>query len=38
MLAQVRPRTRFLALRGTGKGLWSASPADAVAELRDDWA
>jgi len=34
----VRPRARFLALRGTGKGLWGASPADVGAELRDDWA
>ncbi|GHC68298.1 hypothetical protein GCM10007320_00530 [Pseudorhodoferax aquiterrae] len=37
MLAQARPRARFLALRGTGRGLWGASPAEAVAKLRDEW-
>jgi prevent-host-death family protein len=26
-----------MSLRGTGKGLWGASPAQAVAELRDEW-
>ncbi|KQP13354.1 type II toxin-antitoxin system Phd/YefM family antitoxin [Pseudorhodoferax sp. Leaf265] len=36
MLAQARPRARFLALRGTGRGLWGALPANAVAELRDE--
>jgi prevent-host-death family protein len=24
-------------LRGTGKGLWGSSPAQTVAELRDEW-
>jgi prevent-host-death family protein len=24
-------------LRGTGKGLWVAAPAQTVAELRDEW-
>jgi prevent-host-death family protein len=24
-------------LRGTGKGLWGPSPAQTVAELRDEW-
>ena len=38
MLAQARPRTRFLALRGSGKGLWGALPAATVADLRDEWA
>lgn len=38
MLAQAPPRARFLALRGTGRGLWDASPAEAVAKLRDEWA
>ena len=26
-----------IALRGTGKGLWGSSPAQTVAELRDEW-
>ena len=36
-LNKARPRVRFLALRGTGKGLWGPSPAKAVAEMRDEW-
>lgn len=38
MLTKSRPRARFLVLRGSGKGLWGASPADTVADLRDEWA
>ncbi len=38
MLLKVRPRISFLALRGSGKGLWSAAPARVVARLRDEWA
>lgn len=30
-------RTRFLSLRGSGKGLWGKLPAQAIAELRNDW-
>lgn len=26
-----------ISLRGTGMGLWGPSPAQAVAELRDEW-
>lgn len=26
----------FLALRGTGKGLWGAEPAQLIAEMRDE--
>ena len=26
-----------ISLRGTGKGLWGPSPAQAVTELRDEW-
>ena len=37
-LLKARPRTHFLALRGSGKGLWGALPAQAVAALRDEWA
>jgi antitoxin (DNA-binding transcriptional repressor) of toxin-antitoxin stability system len=36
-LNKARPRVRFLALRGTGKGLWGPSPAKAVAAIRDEW-
>ena len=37
MLNKARPRARFLVLRGSGKGLWSQSPATEVAALRDEW-
>ena len=37
MLHKARPRTNFLALRGTGKGLWGPAPAKAVALMRDEW-
>lgn len=37
VLNKAKPRVRFLALRGTGKGLWGPSPATAVAVMRDEW-
>lgn len=37
MLTRLRPRTRFLALRGSGKGLWGDSPAATIAASRDEW-
>ena len=37
MLLKARPRTSFLALRGSGKGLWGPMPARTVAALRDEW-
>ncbi len=37
MVAKLRPRARFLALRGSGKGLWGDAPAATVAELRNEW-
>jgi antitoxin (DNA-binding transcriptional repressor) of toxin-antitoxin stability system len=37
-MAALRSRVSFLALRGTGKGLWGPSPAQGIAELRDEWA
>jgi antitoxin (DNA-binding transcriptional repressor) of toxin-antitoxin stability system len=37
VLTKVRPRTRFLALRGSGKGLWGAAPARAIAAAREEW-
>ena len=37
MLQKARPRFNFLTLRGSGKGLWGASPAQAISELRDEW-
>lgn len=37
LLARSQPRARFLALRGSGKGLWGPSPARAVADMRDEW-
>lgn len=30
-------RSSLLTLRGSGKGLWGARPASAVAKLRDEW-
>ncbi len=38
VLLKSRPRTAFLALRGSGKGLWGPAPARAIAQSRDDWA
>lgn len=38
MLIKAQPRARFLALRGSGKGLWGPLPAATVADLRDEWA
>jgi prevent-host-death family protein len=37
VLMRSRPRGRFLALRGSGKGLWGASPAQTLADVRDEW-
>jgi antitoxin (DNA-binding transcriptional repressor) of toxin-antitoxin stability system len=37
LLAQ-RPRANFLALRGTGRGLWAPTAAATVSALRDEWA
>jgi antitoxin (DNA-binding transcriptional repressor) of toxin-antitoxin stability system len=37
VLMRSRPRTRFLSLRGTGKGLWGASPSQAIADARSEW-
>jgi prevent-host-death family protein len=37
MLAKARPRSRFLALRGSGKGLWGASPSKGIADMRSEW-
>jgi antitoxin (DNA-binding transcriptional repressor) of toxin-antitoxin stability system len=38
LLAKARPRSRFLSLRGTGKGLWGKESAKFVAAVRDEWA
>jgi antitoxin (DNA-binding transcriptional repressor) of toxin-antitoxin stability system len=38
VLTGARPRARFTALRGSGKGLWAASPADSVVAMPDGWA
>lgn len=32
-----KPRPAFLALRGSGRGLWGPSASAAVADLRDEW-
>jgi antitoxin (DNA-binding transcriptional repressor) of toxin-antitoxin stability system len=37
LVQQAKRSRRFLALRGTGKGLWGARPAQAVAKLRSEW-
>ena len=37
LLVKARPRARFLALRGSGKGLWGVSPAADIAALRNEW-
>ncbi|MCU0922409.1 MAG: type II toxin-antitoxin system Phd/YefM family antitoxin [Burkholderiaceae bacterium] len=37
LLDKARPRINFLALRGSGKGLWGKLPARTVAALRDEW-
>lgn len=36
MLAD-KPRLPFLALKGTGKGLWGRSSKKAVDRMRDEW-
>jgi antitoxin (DNA-binding transcriptional repressor) of toxin-antitoxin stability system len=38
VLLKSRRKPSFLALRGTGKGLWGKSAARHIAQLRDDWA
>ncbi len=38
VLLAARPRTNFLALRGTGPGLWGPVASATVAALRDEWA
>lgn len=38
VLLAARPRTNFLALRGTGSGLWGPISSASVAALRDEWA
>lgn len=30
-------RTRILALRGSGAGLWDDDPAQTIADMRDEW-
>ncbi|HSV46388.1 MAG TPA: hypothetical protein VLJ58_11430 [Ramlibacter sp.] len=37
LLLKSRRKPSFLALRGTGKGLWGTSAARHVAALRDEW-
>jgi antitoxin (DNA-binding transcriptional repressor) of toxin-antitoxin stability system len=37
LLKAARRKPSFLALRGTGKGMWGKSPAQHVARLRDEW-
>jgi antitoxin (DNA-binding transcriptional repressor) of toxin-antitoxin stability system len=37
LLTRVRRRPSFLALRGSGKGLWGKSGASHVKALRDEW-
>jgi len=37
MVTKSKPRPSFLALRGSGKGLWGASPSTSIKELRDEW-
>jgi len=36
-LPRTRRRTRFLSLRGSGRGLWGELPAAHVAALRSEW-
>jgi antitoxin (DNA-binding transcriptional repressor) of toxin-antitoxin stability system len=38
VLLKSRRKPSFLALRGSGKGLWGKSAARDIAQLRDDWA
>lgn len=37
VLLASRPRRGFLALRGSGRGMWGPSAAAGVAQLRDEW-
>ena len=37
MLLAVRRAPGFLALRGTGRGLWGNKPGQHIADLRDEW-
>jgi antitoxin (DNA-binding transcriptional repressor) of toxin-antitoxin stability system len=38
LVLKSRARGAFLALRGTGKGLWGSDAARTIAALRDEWA
>lgn len=37
MLLKSRRKPGFLALRGSGKGLWGKSAAAHISKLRDEW-
>jgi antitoxin (DNA-binding transcriptional repressor) of toxin-antitoxin stability system len=37
VLLKARSGAQFLSLRGTGKGLWGKSPAQSIAESRNEW-
>jgi hypothetical protein len=37
VLLATKPRPGFLALRGSGRGLWGPSAAAAVTDLRNEW-
>lgn len=37
LLLKTQRKSDFLALRGTGTGLWGASATDYVAQLRNEW-
>ena len=37
VLMRAHALSAFLALRGSGKGLWGEAPARAIAALRDEW-
>lgn len=36
VLMKAQPRSRFLSLRGSGKGLWGPSPAQTVEDARNE--
>ena len=37
VLLKARPRLRVLSLRGSGKRLWGTSPAQTIADAREEW-
>lgn len=37
VLLKGRSGPRFLSLRGSGKGLWGKSPAQSIADSRNEW-